>query len=259
MWIYPWNEHSQAAKAIASGLGIKRIKHEGSKFVGRPNRVVINYGSSNLPDTVNVCTVINPAVSVLRASNKLTFFQTMARPGGPRVPDWTDDPTVALGWYNDGDEVVARKTVNGHSGSGIVFFSDVEDVNNLLSVPLFTKYKKKAEEFRVHIFRGRVIDVQKKLLRTTDDDGNAIDPKSIDFRVRNLANGFVFGRNDIEVHDDVLKQATLSFGLLGLDFGAIDVIWNDHEGKAYVLEVNTAPGLQGTTLDNYIQAFKDMK
>lgn len=258
MWIYAWNEASVGARGLADGLGVRRIRHENSKFVGKPNRKVLNWGASRLPDTVSVCQVINPALAVLRASNKLTFFQTMSVEEGPRVPKWTDDPTDAVDWHNKGIEVVGRRTVNGHSGEGIVFFSDVPNINELLSFPLYTQYKKKSEEFRVHIVRGQVIDVQKKLLRVTDDEGNRIDPKEIDFRVRNLANGFVFGRNDITVHDDVLEQANRAFRLSGLDFGAVDVIWNDHEKQAYVLEINTAPGLQGTTLENYVTAFKQL-
>ena len=44
---------------------------------------------------------------------------------------------------------------------------------------------------------------------------------------------------------------------LGLDFGAVDVIYKD--GKWYVLEVNTAPNLtsQSDVLDRYVKAFKE--
>jgi glutathione synthase/RimK-type ligase-like ATP-grasp enzyme len=45
---------------------------------------------------------------------------------------------------------------------------------------------------------------------------------------------------------------------LGLDFGAVDIIWNEREDKCYVLEVNTAPGLQGSTLENYANAIMEV-
>jgi len=41
---------------------------------------------------------------------------------------------------------------------------------------------------------------------------------------------------------------------LCLDFGAVDIIYNEHEDKYYVLEVNSAPGLEGTTLEKYVEA-----
>ena len=42
----------------------------------------------------------------------------------------------------------------------------------------------------------------------------------------------------------------------GLDFGAVDVIWNSRRLEAYVLEINSAPGLQGQTVENYAAAFR---
>jgi hypothetical protein len=40
---------------------------------------------------------------------------------------------------------------------------------------------------------------------------------------------------------------------LHLDFGAVDVGWNEHHGEATIYEVNTAPGLEGTTLEKYYE------
>ena len=46
-----------------------------------------------------------------------------------------------------------------------------------------------------------------------------------------------------------------------LDFGAIDMayVYNEHSGEheAYVIEVNSAPGLEGTTLHNYVSYFQN--
>ena len=41
---------------------------------------------------------------------------------------------------------------------------------------------------------------------------------------------------------------------IGLDFGAVDIIYNNRDDVCYLLEVNTAPGLQGTTLEKYKDA-----
>ena len=47
---------------------------------------------------------------------------------------------------------------------------------------------------------------------------------------------------------------------VGLKFGAVDLIWNELENKSYVLEINTAPGLTGATLEKYAQAIvKDIQ
>lgn len=258
-YVYAWHPNSQGAAGLAKGLGIRRIRHEDSRFQGGPRHTVINWGAAQPPQSVLVSTVVNNPQAIARCANKLTFFQTMsASQNAPRLPEWTSDAAEALRWHKAGEQVVARTVLNGHSGKGIVFLSEANDLGKALNAPLFTKYKKKLEEFRIHIIRGRVVDQQKKLLRQTDDNGQPIDKDKIDFRVRNLANGFIFARNDIDVHPDVVTQAQRAMAASGLDFGAVDVIWNDHEGKAYVLEINTAPGLQGTTLDNYVAAFKEI-
>jgi D-alanine-D-alanine ligase-like ATP-grasp enzyme len=43
-----------------------------------------------------------------------------------------------------------------------------------------------------------------------------------------------------------------------LDFGAIDIIYNESRDQAYVLEVNTAPGLTGQTIQSYADAFRHL-
>jgi D-alanine-D-alanine ligase-like ATP-grasp enzyme len=39
-----------------------------------------------------------------------------------------------------------------------------------------------------------------------------------------------------------------------LHFSAVDVVYNDREKKAYVLEINTAPGVEGQTIQVYADA-----
>jgi hypothetical protein len=258
VYIFGYNPGSRSARSLAKALNIPFIRHEGSKFLARRDKLVINWGASRFPDFIRGTQVINSPDDVHACSNKLAFFEKMSEGGtGPRVVDWTTDAEQALEWVEDGVVVVARKVLNGSGGDGIVFL-DKRNVGNHLDAPLFTAYKPKKEEYRVHVFEGMVLDVQQKLLRKTDDSGQPIDPKKVDFRVRNLANGFVFGRNDVHPNRDVIDQSVRAIQKSGLTFGAVDVIWNDKEGKAYVLEINSAPGLEGTTIQNYTNAFKSL-
>jgi D-alanine-D-alanine ligase-like ATP-grasp enzyme len=80
----------------------------------------------------------------------------------------------------------------------------------------------------------------------------------VDWKVRNHAGGFIYSHQNIEVPHDVIEQALFAYYETGLDFGAVDVIWNEREGKAYVLEINTAPGLEGTTLTKYKEAITEL-
>lgn len=258
-FLYAWNEASVSAKALAghSKLAIKRIKHENSRFQGSPKKTVINWGAGNVPDEVRKSKVLNHPDAVKQVSDKRVFFEMVEQTNnGCRVVDWTTNGVQAMKWWKAKHDVVVRLKTKGHSGDGIVFFSDQPDnLDELLKAPLFTLYKPKKEEYRIHVFKtGGVVDVQQKKLRTTDDEGNKIDPDRIDFRIRNLANGFIFAREDVKAPDDVLKQAVLALACTKLDFGAVDIVWNEKEGQAYVLEINTAPGLEGTTVDRYAEA-----
>jgi glutathione synthase/RimK-type ligase-like ATP-grasp enzyme len=44
---------------------------------------------------------------------------------------------------------------------------------------------------------------------------------------------------------------------LGLDFGAVDIIQTP-DGHGWVLEVNTAPAIEGSTVDAYADAFAEL-
>ena len=52
-------------------------------------------------------------------------------------------------------------------------------------------------------------------------------------------------------------EATKAVAALGLDFGAVDVIYNEKYGRAYVLEVNTAPGLGEGIAIMYARVFME--
>jgi predicted ATP-grasp superfamily ATP-dependent carboligase len=72
--------------------------------------------------------------------------------------------------------------------------------------------------------------------------------------VQSHDNGWVFcqaGEVDFAVQDLAMN----AIKALGLDFGAVDVIIR--RGKAYILEVNSAPGLEGRTLQAYVEAIKE--
>lgn len=255
MWIYSHNALSGGATELAEALGAKRIKHDNSRFVGKADRVVINWGSSRLPEEVLKCRVINRPEEVVKASNKLTFFRTMSGVDvgidtylePPRIPPYTTDVGVALRWQRDGMTVVGRQTLTGSGGEGIVFWEPNEAINEVC--PLYTRYIPKKDEYRVHFMDGRIIDFQRKALRSE------VNPETVNWKVRNLENGFVFVRGDVVLPRDVEYQAQRAINALELDFGAIDLIFNEKSGRAYVLEVNTAPGLTGTTVASYTNAF----
>lgn len=246
-FIFPYKEGSKGAKALSKSIGGVRIRHENSKFRYKPRKTVINWGASTLPDEVMKCRVINHPEIVARATNKLHFFEDMS--GNCNTPEWTTNKEQAYEWIRDGYSVVCRSLLNASAGKGITIADNEEEI---IEAPLYTRYVKKKDEYRIHVWNQEApqwFDVQKKRRKLEEDDPN--------WRVRNAANGFIYAREEIKAPDSVIDEAINCFSCLGLDFGAVDVIFNAHEDKAYVLEINTAPGLEGTTLDNYSRMIRN--
>jgi hypothetical protein len=238
--IYSYQAFSQGAKALADALNIRRIKHEGSRFVARPTDIIINWGSSTLPASL--------LSAVLLASNKLQFLQRMEQHDVP-TPDWTTAVEIAQNWLDTGHVVMARTILNSHSANGLVV---VEPGGTLPRAPLYTKYFKKKHEYRVHVGFGNIIDIQKKARRAD------VDNDAVNWKVRNLDGGFIYARNDVELPNVVQTAVNAaSTALPELSYGAYDVIYNHHNNAAAVLEVNTAPGIMGTTLENYVTMFRE--
>jgi len=249
MYLYSWNPNSEAARRLATALNARRIRHEGSRFVGSANKTVINFGSSDVGEQINRCRVINRPDMVARATNKLSFFQTMNVEGGPRVPEWTTSMEKVGEWLVQDQVVVARTVLQGHSGEGIVLLR-LNDTP--IRAPLYTLYKKKRDEYRIHIVNNEIVDFARKARRSDVDDVD------VNWFIRNHDNGFVYVRGDVELPTDVRTQALSAMRVSGLDFGAVDVIYNHHHNMAYVLEINTAPGMEGTTVTSYANALSTL-
>lgn len=216
-------------------------------FEPKPWHKVINWGNGRDVGLVGVERTINNYAAVGLASNKLSTFERLKDKDGIRIPTFTTDRGVAGGWIADGVRVVCRTRLNGHSGAGIVLASIAAE---LVDAPLYVQYVKKQKEFRVHVAFGEVIDVQEKRKRSDLPEGF-----EANYQVRNHHTGWVYCREEIHTPDALLDMAKATVGALGLDFGAVDIIWNEKRNECYVLEANTAPGLEGTTVVKYAEAF----
>lgn len=252
--LLPYKIGSNSARQLARGLSsllnliVRRVRHDGRYRPGRRS-LVVNYGSNTTPwwlDPIQTRTLNRPAHCAV-AGNKLSAF-TAFRNAGLAIPDFTASQQEAERWYNAGDIVVCRTLLNAHSGRGIVLSSHALN-RPLVRAPLYVKYKKKRREYRVHVFQGQVIDVCEKRRFRRDRR-----PDAFDGYIRNYANGWAFCRDGVWKPNDLDALAISACRATNLDFGAVDIIWNERENKSYLLEVNTAPGLQGTTLTKYTNA-----
>lgn len=247
--LLPYKAASNSAKALAQGLGLRRIAVNNKNTDRFPRTVVINWGNSTFP-VINQVQYINNPDNIRLASNKLHAFRAMQEAGNVQIPEFTTDKAVAHRWLEEGLHVVERHKLTGHSAEGLRL---VTVAGALQDAPLYVKYVKKSEEYRVHVVNGKVVHVQRKARKMDVPDDQ------VNWQVRNLANGFIYQINfDVRlVHRSVYVQAIRAVDALGLDFGAVDIVFSGNTG-AVVLEVNTACGLEGTTLDKYIAAFRNL-
>jgi glutathione synthase/RimK-type ligase-like ATP-grasp enzyme len=250
-FILPYKWGSKSARALARGLGCQLIKLAASRYKYRDDHIIINWGNGHhVPDVVKDCAMLNLPESVRAASNKLTTLEHFQE-SAVRAPEWTCEGDEAKEWLDKGKTVVARTKLTGHSGEGIVIISKLEE---FVEAPLYTVYIKKSQEFRLHVVNNNVISRQRKAKR------NDVAEEDVNWQVRNHANGFIFARNEeFEYPDGIDDLAISAIESLCLDFGAVDIVYNEHYNKCYVLEVNTACGLEGETLADYIEAFQEIR
>jgi hypothetical protein len=140
----------------------------------------------------------------------------------------------------------ARTLIKATNGRGIVEF-DLRSERDIPVAPLYTEYIPKRAEYRFHVFNGNVIDVQEKRKKRDFGDGR-------NTRVRNVNNGYVYCRDAVNPPDGAADIAVRAVQAVGYQYGAVDLIYNEHRNQCYVLEVNSRPGLMGTTIDKYVEA-----
>lgn len=237
---------SNGASNLRQAIGSLLCRASRFTVVPRQYRMVINWGNTSELDMTPRASrhwrylVLNSPDAVARAVNKTTAFSFM-REAGVRVPTTTDSlPEDREGIW------LARKTLTGSSGEGIVVIREGDEV--VPEAPLYSKYIPKQKEYRVHVVDENVIFIQEK--RRSLDTEQDKDQKLI----RSHHNGWVYCIEDVELDDDCKQQAINAVKALGLNFGAVDLVVGKHDGLGYVLEINTAPGLASPTLT---QAYKD--
>lgn len=247
--IYPYHFRVSAARDLVDKLeemGANALRvYPDRNYRPKPNDLVISWGCSSAPKWKNPLNykyqLLNSWEKVPNAINKIQSFARFKALEVSSPPATTDHYEAKL-WLDSEITTIGRKQLNGRAGHGIVVMEKIED---FIECPLYTQYKKKKKEFRIHVFNGKVIDAQEKRKKKGFD--------GVDSKIRVCDNGWVFCRGGVVLPDDAAEQSIKAVQSLGLDFGGVDLIWNEKENKSYVLEVNSAPGIEGTTVTKYAE------
>lgn len=263
MIIHPYKRGSKSVIALRDYL--ESVGHHTVILHRRPMRPrarVVSWGARDIDYDLSGLRVLNHPRWTAVFCNKLKFFSQAGPPyvDGLMVPTWTNTKETAQLMLDGGATIVERHKLSGMSGEGIRI---VEPGQELQRAPLYVKYEKKTDEFRVHIFKSKegtfyVGHVQKKVAAPDRVEQGEIR----DWRVRNHDNGFIFQQHGFDcptlISDTALGLVRTSFP--EIDFVALDVIYHDGRAKkaadrteprAFILEGNTAPGMEGTTVQKY--------
>lgn len=172
--------------------------------------------------------------------SQYAWFSSQAIP----ALDYTCSHETAKAWTADGQVVFARLLTRSSEGKGIVVCETPESVP---VAPVYTKYKKKKKEFRVHIFQQKVVAVLEKRKRKDFTDER-------DTRIRNTANGYVFCRDNVVEPEGLRELALKASNVTASDFRGVDIGFNEKLNELFVIEVNSAPGIEGSNIDAYVKA-----
>lgn len=259
---------SQSARALVNALGAnaRRVRHPDRIRWGRDSDHLICWGEAipggggyQVLNGVPIRSKYTDAVT-LRAAGVPTIEVSQTRPiAAPRVPverlftviGGTISPLGARALRDNLDAFLAlpEEFTEAPSAEWLPRSNSHVGGNDLLHPPNSPDYWVKKEnirrEFRVHSFLGQSIRAGVKV------------PREVDFPnhdwIRSWQAGWRIsydGSTTRQRHRDLAASACRA---LGLQFGAVD-IGELPDGRAIVLEVNRAPGLEGGTIAAYATA-----
>lgn len=205
--------------------------------------VVANWGRRRANSLLNRDTSMS--------SNKLQMRIAFHR-YGVKAPLYLTFKQVRDSLVNEeGKTFVARSTYHTQ-GKGLYIIRTVEDLYKALTnkkrpATMIMEWVNKTDEYRVHVFEGKVIRISRKGY----EDGEII-------------GGYITLKPHPDMpRDELRKQAKLAIEATGLDFGAVDIMVRHGENHSiedlWVTEVNSSPGLGGSMPRLYATKIKEYK
>ena len=241
MWILR-HQKNVTAKRIARELGCR----QSYSFVPRRKHFLINYGSTYPYSDMNADIITNKirAQRILEENNIVM----------PKI-------------YLRGEEVkdsafplLARRATHSR-GKDIIYIKNREHLQHVIDeergrgyklYDYLVEYINKSSEYRVHILNNPF----DKTTYTTMVNVKIKKEENADPIVRNKDNGWAQISYENDFYDSLINLGSKCVKVLGYDFGAVDIIRK--KGDLYVLEVNSAPGLEPRKIQVYVNYFKEM-
>lgn len=272
-------------KVLKEKLGIDG----GTKSPPKGKKLVIGWGTKT-KDVVRLDSpnILNHPDKIRSNRNKLTTLKVLKKAKIPVAEFVESDKIMAV--LNTANHLVlpiVGRTKYHQGGKGFWTCLTKSHVKNAIGegAQYFQEYIDIKDEYRIHVFGGKVIYAVKKVKRTNIEKAYvdqreekirhyagkkdlALDKKTLDFALERIAKennnvdmvirsnkrGWKFSR--VTTLDKAMEKAAIdSVKSAGLDFGAVDCCL-DINGKPWIIEINSGPSLAGTTLDTYSKVFE---
>ena len=212
---------SNSLKALQQGLSTKLGYKIFRAKQPKPNRENLVYGD---------------------CKDKLFQYEWFAANEVPALPFTTKGSQVEQ-WLSEGRTVFARTLTRASEGKGIVVLDPGAAV---VAAPVYTLYRKKKKEFRVHVYKDQVVHVLEK--RKKKDFNGEVNTK-----IRNTANGYVFCSDNVVEPPGIRELALKAAQVTSSDFKGVDIGFNEKLNELFVIEVNSCPGIEGSNINRYIE------
>lgn len=177
--------------------------------------------------------------------DKLTQYKFFLD-NGLNFPKFTESKEEAIAMCSPETPVVCRTLLRARAGKGIVIADTPEQI---VAAPVYVAYRKKTAEYRVNLYKGNVVCIREKRLRHGYER-----PEWQDYRVRSHDNGYVFCEPLVPVSEEAINMCKNAAAITNSDIVGVDLAYHKTTNYYFLLEVNSAPGMQGDTIDRYVKA-----
>jgi glutathione synthase/RimK-type ligase-like ATP-grasp enzyme len=271
-------------KKLAEELGI-----DGGRDKPKDKKIVIGWGTKTKKDVELPAgsSVLNHPNNIRRNRNKLTTLEVL-KGADVAVADFVPAENVMAELGKKVSLPVVGRTKYHQGGKGFWLCLTKTHVTNAINegAQYFQNYIDIVDEYRLHIFKGELLRAQKKVKRdnmeeayveqhaakikdyaTKGDvqiDENTLkyalgrvakEHKQADMIVRSNRRGWKFA-NVKNPKKALVDVSVAALNAIGLEFGAVDCCL-DGDGNAWIIEINSGPGLEGNTFKAYTEAFED--
>ena len=179
---------------------------------------------------------INKRTAINRATQKYNTLQILKK-HKVNIPPFAKTPASLK-------PPIFKRKFKHTGGSDIEIYTTKKDLKTLTD-GYYTQYIPQKKEYRIHVINNKIIDTTLKVPMPSADE-----------YIRNNDNGWHF--QTIPTCKKALTiEALRAIKALQLDFGAVDIILGKDD-KPYILEVNTAPGLNRRRRLKYQKAFTEL-